>query len=172
MPHIRRRQCWRTALPTGSPPPPTSGFPPKDATTRPLNLLVHCLPSPAFPPWAGDVAGPLSSEGAQARHLGLISNAAALCERQVDAVFRLSLDVAAIERERERERGGAEREAAASTWESPESNAPACTSLPAEAFLLGTIARGVCICQKCGRAVAGDKSHLRLNLKMCSRHIF
>lgn len=103
MPHIRRRQCWRTALPTGSPPPPTSGFPPKDATTRPLNLLVHCLPSPAFPPWAGDVAGPLSSEGALARHLGLISNAAALCERQVDAVFRLSLDVAAIERERERE---------------------------------------------------------------------
>lgn len=95
--------------PLALPPPPTSGFPPKDATTRPLNLLVHCLPSPAFPPWAGDVAGPLSSEGAQARHLGLISNAAALCERQVDAVFRLSLDVAAIERERERERRCGER---------------------------------------------------------------
>lgn len=40
--------------------------PPKDATTRTLNPLVHCLPSPAFPPWAGDVASPLSSEGAPA----------------------------------------------------------------------------------------------------------
>lgn len=39
------------------------------------------------------------------------------------------------------------------------------TALPAEAFLLCTIAGAVCICQKFGSAAVGDKSDLRLNLK-------
>lgn len=64
------------ALRDASHPPPPSvlaqcparwlSVPPKDATTLTLNPLLHCLPSPAFPPWAADVVSPLSPEGAPA----------------------------------------------------------------------------------------------------------
>lgn len=78
MPHIRRRHCWRTALPTGFSPslsvPLPFLCPPKDATTRTLNPLVHC-PSPLRYFRLRPVTWPdlFPPKGRLPRRLGLIS---------------------------------------------------------------------------------------------------